>query len=242
MVRALGREGCRQKICQWARDHGGGITAWFAQDFGHHAVADLGIHSHGERDDESSAMAQAVEPNRLRMRGAAIYEHGVAGAGVECRSISLVDGYVRVAREIFFGTSGEIGLEFQCDDAAAWASDFRDDGCVITDAAAEMKCAVARLKRERVDPARQGAGLAAIEMRGHAQFPSKQTAQMRSWLAELSNRRPEVYPTVNDLCTTCVQEGGFEGPENGPKQRRINNRLLSYRPKSKDNFEILTGG
>ena len=33
-----------------------------------------------------------------------------------------------------------------------------------------------------------------------------------------------------NLCTTCVQEGGFEGPENGPKQRRINNRLLSYRP------------
>jgi len=33
-----------------------------------------------------------------------------------------------------------------------------------------------------------------------------------------------------DLCTTCVQEGGFDGPENGPKQRRINNRLLSYRP------------
>jgi hypothetical protein len=32
------------------------------------------------------------------------------------------------------------------------------------------------------------------------------------------------------LCTFCVQEGRFEGPENGPKQRRINNRLLSYRP------------
>src|SRR3984893_8038140 len=32
------------------------------------------------------------------------------------------------------------------------------------------------------------------------------------------------------LCTSCVQEGGFEGPENGSKQRRINNRLLSYRP------------
>jgi hypothetical protein len=39
------------------RDHGGGITAWFAQDFGHHALAHLGIHSHGERDDEASAMA-----------------------------------------------------------------------------------------------------------------------------------------------------------------------------------------
>jgi len=37
-----------------------------------------------------------------------------------------------------------------------------------------------------------------------------------------------VHPTI--LCTNCVQEGGFEGPENGPKQRRINNRLLSYRP------------
>jgi hypothetical protein len=35
---------------------------------------------------------------------------------------------------------------------------------------------------------------------------------------------------VTRLCTSCVQEGGFEGPENGPKQRRINNRLLSYRP------------
>jgi hypothetical protein len=35
---------------------------------------------------------------------------------------------------------------------------------------------------------------------------------------------------ARDLCTSCVQEGGFEGPENGPKQRRINNRLLSYRP------------
>jgi len=35
---------------------------------------------------------------------------------------------------------------------------------------------------------------------------------------------------LGDLCTTCVQEGGFEGPEIGPKQRRINNRLLSYRP------------
>src|SRR5690242_8463947 len=34
-----------------------------------------------------------------------------------------------------------------------------------------------------------------------------------------------------DLCTSCLQEGGFEGPENGPKQRRINNRLLSYRPR-----------
>ena len=40
-----------------------------------------------------------------------------------------------------------------------------------------------------------------------------------------------------DLCTTCVQEGGFEGPENGPKQRRINNRLLSYRPKSKNTLK-----
>src|SRR5467141_5284149 len=44
---------------------------------------------------------------------------------------------------------------------------------------------------------------------------------------------PEVMwhvPRGGDLCTSCVQEGGFEGPENGPKQRRINNRLLSYRP------------
>jgi hypothetical protein len=32
-----------------------------------------------------------------------------------------------------------------------------------------------------------------------------------------------------NLCTTCVQECGFKGPEIGPKQRRINNRLLSYR-------------
>src|SRR5208282_2493035 len=32
------------------------------------------------------------------------------------------------------------------------------------------------------------------------------------------------------LCTTYVQEGGFEGPGIGPKQCRINNRLLSYRP------------
>src|SRR5437667_1088782 len=39
-----------------------------------------------------------------------------------------------------------------------------------------------------------------------------------------------VHPAVTILCTSCVQEGGFEGPENGPKQRRINNRLLSYRP------------
>ena len=31
------------------------------------------------------------------------------------------------------------------------------------------------------------------------------------------------------LGTTCVQEGGFEGPEIGPKQRRINNRRLGYR-------------
>src|ERR1700693_1275952 len=48
-----------------------------------------------------------------------------------------------------------------------------------------------------------------------------------------------VHPS--DLGTTCVQEGGFEGPENGPKQRRINNRLLSYRPKSRNNLKILAG-
>jgi hypothetical protein len=30
----------------------------------------------------------------------------------------------------------------------------------------------------------------------------------------------------------CVQEGGFEGPEIGSMQRRINNRLLSYRPRA----------
>jgi len=65
-----------------------------------------------------------------------------------------------------------------------------------------------------------------IEMRGQAQVSSKQTAQTQKRLDELSKRRPEVHPAVNDLCTSCVQEGGFEGPENGPKQRRINNRLL----------------
>ena len=35
---------------------------------------------------------------------------------------------------------------------------------------------------------------------------------------------------LGDFVYNCVQEGEFEGPENGPKQRRINNRLLSYRP------------
>src|SRR6266481_7051775 len=35
---------------------------------------------------------------------------------------------------------------------------------------------------------------------------------------------------IANLCTTRVQECGFEGPEIGPKQRRINNRLLGYRP------------
>src|SRR2546422_9688549 len=54
--------------------------------------------------------------------------------------------------------------------------------------------------------------------------------------------RSNVACSSHDLCTSCVQEGGFEGPENGPKQRRINNRLLSYRPKLKNNFKILTGG
>src|SRR5438093_3119006 len=42
--------------------------------------------------------------------------------------------------------------------------------------------------------------------------------------------RSNVHVPRKRLCTSCVQEGGFEGPENGPKQRRINNRLLSYRP------------
>jgi hypothetical protein len=42
----------------------------------------------------------------------------------------------------------------------------------------------------------------------------------------LGYRSPEGF----EQCTSCVQEGGFEGPENGTKQRRINNRLLSYRP------------
>src|SRR5437867_12482396 len=42
--------------------------------------------------------------------------------------------------------------------------------------------------------------------------------------------RSNVHVPHKRLCTSCVHEGGFEGPENGPKQRRINNRLLSYRP------------
>lgn len=146
------------------RDHTRGVATRFVHDFGHYALANLGIHGHGEWDDKASAMAQVLEPNRLRMRDAAIYEHSVAGAGVECDAISLVDGYVGVAREILFGAGGEIGLEFECDDAAAWANDFRDDCCVITDTAAEMKCTVAGLKRERVDPAREGAGLAVVDI------------------------------------------------------------------------------
>src|SRR6266446_3132673 len=53
--------------------------------------------------------------------------------------------------------------------------------------------------------------------------------------------RSNVARSSRRLCTSCVQEGGSEGPENGPKQRRINNRLLSYRPKPKNNFKILAG-
>lgn len=42
-------------------------------------------------------------------------------------------------------------------------------------------------------------------------------------------------PVSYTICVQlCVQEGGFEGPENGPKQRRINNRLLSYRPHDRE--------
>ncbi|HMH79310.1 MAG TPA: hypothetical protein VK514_03760, partial [Candidatus Acidoferrum sp.] len=48
----------------------------------------------------------------------------------------------------------------------------------------------------------------------------------------IENCLTEGVQSIN-LCTTCVQEGGFEGPEIGPKQRRINNRLLGYRPIAK---------
>ena len=47
----------------------------------------------------------------------------------------------------------------------------------------------------------------------------------------LANLGPKMFRLVSAiLWTSCVQEGGFEGPEIGPMQRRINNRLLSYRP------------
>src|SRR5882762_8280170 len=53
---------------------------------------------------------------------------------------------------------------------------------------------------------------------------------MRTPLGSNRMSRSRVARSSQRLCTSCVQEGGFEGPENGPKQRRINNRLLSYRP------------
>src|ERR1700674_1412372 len=78
--------------------------------------------------------------------------------------------------------------------------------------------------------------------------PLPQSPDLLGRWEENSNNGKRAHPklfhqrvAVGDLGTTCVQEGGFEGPENGPKQRRINNRLLSYRPKSRNNLKILAG-
>jgi hypothetical protein len=59
-------------------------------------------------------------------------------------------------------------------------------------------------------PLRKAGGMIpfVIEMRGQAQVSSKQTAQTQKRLDELSKGRPEVHPADNDLCTSCVQEGG----------------------------------
>lgn len=67
-----------------------------------------------------------------------------------------------------------------------------------------------------------------IEMRGKLKFRANKQRRRRSGLTSFLSADLKCIP--HTLCTTCVQEGGFEGPENGPKQRRINNRLLSYRP------------
>ncbi len=109
-------------------------------------------------------IAQAFEPNRFWMCDAAVYKNGVAVTRVKRSAVSPVHRYVRIERKIFFGASGEIRLEFQCDDAAAFPDNFRDYGCVITDAAARMKSTLARLKRERIDPAREGTGLAVVDV------------------------------------------------------------------------------
>jgi hypothetical protein len=87
-----------------------------------------------------------------------------------------------------------------------------------------------KLFRSRI-PLRKTGGMIpfVIEMRGKLKFPANKQCRLRSGLtsflsADLNASRG------HDLWTSCVQQGGFEGPENGPKQRRINNRLLSYRP------------
>src|SRR5690242_382131 len=71
---------------------------------------------------------------------------------------------------------------------------------------------------------------------GFVGMGSRTRTQRSSWITS----NPEVMWHVHSIVYKLCIKGGFEGLENGPKQRRINNRLLSYRPKSRNNnLEIL---
>ena len=93
--------------------------------------------------DESTRIAQTLQPNCLGMRHAAIHEDGVTRTGIETRTIVCVHGNARISRKILSGARGKPGVQLEPNNTAVWPDHLRNDGRVIACTTAEVKGAVA---------------------------------------------------------------------------------------------------
>jgi hypothetical protein len=100
----------------------------------------------------------------LRMGDPAIHKTGVAGTGIEGRAVTGVNGNVSIDGQVFFCARSKSGVQLETNNAAAWPNDFRNDRGVVAHATSQVKGAVARLECERLNPARQRARLAIVDV------------------------------------------------------------------------------
>jgi len=112
--------------------------------------------SHGrkrrrQRYDQTAIRLERVEPGLTRVRDAGIDQHRIE---------SLVERPSRIAHlnldpghrcEMIAGLRGQRRIHFDGDHASAGPDDVRHDGCVVTEAAADVENAGARLEAKRID-------------------------------------------------------------------------------------------
>lgn len=96
------------------------------------------------------------------MRHPGVDEHCVAQAGIEHSPTGGMHAGILPEAHVMFCARRQFGIDLAGDHLAGAATNLGKNRRVVSDAAAEVKCAIAWLEVDRFDPAGQRTGLAIV--------------------------------------------------------------------------------
>src|SRR5438309_7514809 len=105
-----------------------------------------------ERNEETSAVTQLVQPAGQHLRRSCVHEDDVERPGFQLAPVGAYHGGTRPWNEIPPGALCQLRVDLHAHDATAWGDRFCGDRGVIADPATDVEDAVSGSQIEAIEP------------------------------------------------------------------------------------------